>query len=943
MMPLKVITEYSLLKSLIKFDSLFAYLKKNDIHVCGICDDNLYGVIDFYVKCKEKDIKPIIGLEVTFDGFIVNLYAKNYLGYQKLIEINSNKTLENFNLYEENLENVLVVLPYESISLCDNFFNKDNIFLGYKNKAEKKNVKLLTNNIVYINDIRCFLKDDIKYLEYLKMLGGNFEYDENVYLKKDIDSDDLIYLERFIKNIDIVLPTNNRYIPVFKAGVDSDEYLKVLAFKGLEKRFNGIVPDKYKERLEHELEVIKQMKFSDYFLIVYDYVLYAKKNNILVGPGRGSAAGSLVSYVIGITNIDPIKYDLLFARFLNPSRKKMPDIDIDFEDTKRMQVIEYVKEKYGKDKVALGLTFNTYKSRLILREMAKVLDVDTGVFEKFIKNINSEKTLKENLENDVVKKYVSMYPEINNLFNVSLKLEGLKKNISTHAAGVVICSENLSSLIPVINEDSVNRTGVALDYLEKFGLLKMDFLALTNLSIITGVVSKIDNFKIENISLDEKEVYEIFKTGNTDDVFQFESRYAKDALKKIKPENFEELAIAIALVRPGPSNQIDEYIKNKNSKLLNVNPDLEDVLKSTHGVIIFQEQVMKITQIIAGYTEFEADNMRAIISKKNEMLIEEEEKKFIKKALENGYEDSFVNDLFSKIKRFALYGFNKAHSVSYALIAYQIAYLKVKYPVEFSLYNLEKSKSDEDKKKYLSEIKKTGIKILKPNINVSDYRFKIKNNYLLLPFNMIKGISENVIKVILERRENGYKDIFDFVTKCYDVMDKDVYETLVLAGVFDLFNVNQHRLILNKEIIFNYASLNDEFFQKPLLIDFPEYDEAVLRENEYKYYGNYLGNHPCSIYHDVVKIEDTINYLFKNISMCVLIEKISLIMTKNNEQMAFLDVSDETGDIQMTLFPEVYKKFNDIKEGEIVFVEGKSSKRFDKYQIIVNNIKKKVN
>ena len=939
LIPIKVITEYSLLKSLIKIDDLIKVLIEKNIKICGICDDELYGSIEFYLKCKNNNIKPLIGLEIKIEDHTVYLYAKNYIGYQKLIAINYEK--ESLLLKDIIDDNILVVLPNKEINLYQEFENKDNIYISYNTNDEKKVALILTDKIVYLNNIRCLFKEDIKYIDYLKLLGKSFEHSDNDYLNDRISKDDYEYLLEFSNHINIEIPFDKRYIPVYRKNINSFIYLSKLAQTGLEKRLNNKVNKRYQKRLEEELKIIKEMNFVDYFLIVYDYVLYAKKNNILVGPGRGSAAGSLVSYSVGITDIDPIEYDLSFARFLNPYRNKMPDIDIDFEDSKRGEVTNYVKEKYGNDFVALGLTFNTYKARLILRDLAKVFKIDIYLFNKFIKCIDNRKSLKTNKEEDVVHRYLRMYSELNELYDVAMHLENLKKNISTHAAGVVISSVPLKNIIPIIKDDVINRTGITMDYLEKLGLLKMDFLALKNLTTIKNIIEKIPNISFDNIPLDDKKTYELFKNGETNDIFQFESNYAKKTLIKIKPSSFEELSIAMALVRPGPSNQIDLYVNNKEKGKIDVHDSLKDILKSTWGVIIYQEQVMRILVKIAGYTEYEADNIRNAISKKKEEIIIKEEENFIAKGIKNGYDKEFLNDLFNQIKRFAEYGFNKAHSVSYSLISYRLAYLKANYPVYFYISLLSETKDDLKRKYYLNELKKSGIKILKPNINKSHNDFQFKNNYLLLPFNMIKGLNENIINEIINNREEEYLDIYDFLIKNKSIINDNIYEILVRSSVFFSFKITNKALIEKKYEIFNYASLEDLSFDKPIIDVKDEYDDKTLLKDEIKYYGTYLGNHPVSIYTKVVKAKDTIKYLFKNIKMALLIEKITIITTKKGDNMAFVVASDETGIVELTLFPEVFETVSDLKENEIIFIEGKSSKRFDKYQIIVNNIKRR--
>ncbi len=937
LIPLKITTEYSLLKSLIKLPDLISFLLENNIKECSICDENLNGFMEFYLKCKENNIKPIIGLDTVYESMHIYVYAKNYFGYQQLLKIDYLKN--NMKLsYLEN-PNLLVIIPFKSIDIYEKLKYKDNVYIGFCNDIEKNNALLISDKIVYVDNVRCLYKKDIPYLKYLKMLNDNFVYNDNAYYKNStLENIQTTY--EFSKQINLEIPFDKKYIPKYNNSDNNYEYLKKLCILGLNKRFDGKVSNKYKERILYELDVINKMGFVDYFLIVYDYVLYAKKNDIFVGPGRGSAAGSLVSYSLGITNIDPIKYDLLFERFLNINRKKMPDIDIDFESDKRINMIEYVKNKYGFDKVAVGLTFNNYKAKLILRDLAKLLKVDSNVFDKFIKNINSSLSLKENYQNEKVKKYIEMYSELKNLYDISYHLEGLKKNTSTHAAGVIISSEKLGKIIPISNEDGTLKTGIEMPYLEKMGLLKMDFLALEKLNIISKVSKKIKNFNINNIPLDDKKTLKIFYDADTDDIFQFESSYAKSVLDKLKITSFNELTVSLALVRPGANKQIDEYLKNKKEGI-NLTGDLADILGSTYGTIIYQEQVMKIFEKVGSYSLFEADDIRVAISKKKEDIINAQHDKFVSGGIKNGYSKEFVEKLFNKIKEFGGYGFNKSHSVAYALVSYQMAYLKANYPKEFMFYLLENNKDISKCEKILSSLKNSGYKLLKPNINYSIDKYAEKNGYILLPLNIIRGLNDDIISKIIRVRENGFNDIFDFFVKTNSFLNNETYLILIKSGALDIFKINKQTMIKNIDVILNYASIYSEGLGKPILTKYPEYDEVTLREFEILSYGMYITNHPCSKYKDVIKVENIKNYLFKNVNMVLLIKSIRTIKDKKGGEMAFLEGEDETGKVNLTMFSSLYAKNNDLKVNELIRVNVKVSKRFDKLNVLVNNIKRK--
>lgn len=940
--PLKITTDYSILKSLIKIDDLITFLNEKKISSCGICDENLYGSFEFYNKCLKNNIKPIIGLSIKLNNNFLYLYAINYQGYKNLLKINTIKetreiTIEDLLKYKDN---ILIIIPYKSIDLYKvlSFYNY--VYLGYSNLYEKNNSLLLSNNIVYIKDLRALKEEDTKYLKYLSLL--NKEEIDNEYFYED-NINDTGKISEIVNLIDIKIPSGNKYIPKYTN--DSAKFLEDLAYKGLNKRLKGKITTTYKNRLDYELAIIKKMGFVDYFLIVYDYVLYAKKNSILVGPGRGSAAGSLISYVLGIIDIDPLKYNLLFERFLNPERITMPDIDIDFDATKRDVVINYVKEKYGQDKVALGITFNTLKSKLVLREVGKILKIDSHLIDKFVGEINANLNLMNNLKNEKVKKYLNNYHELQELYKISLKLEGLKKNISTHAAGVVISSITLDEVIPIHYNNQELITGITMEYLEDIGLLKMDFLGLKNLTTIANILKLINKPNLNDIDLEKKEVYKMFCAGKTEGIFQLETKMMQDLCMKLKPNCFNDLIALIALGRPGPKDQANSYIKRKNNEeaITYLHPDLEPILKETYGIIIYQEQIMAILRKFANYTLAQADIVRRAISKKKEEILISEENKFIELTKNNGYEENLAKEIFNLIVKFASYGFNKSHSVAYALICYQMGYLKCFYSQYFIVNLLNESTNNIKNTYYLNYLKNKNIKLYKPSINNPNNNYFIDESKLILPLWIIKNISKEISNQIIANRKSGYIDIFDFAYKNKEFLTKGLLEILIRAGALDDFKINHKTLIMAIDRIFNYLELaSDDFIiEKPLLVEYKEYESSILMNDEINSYGFFITNHPASKYMGkYLKIANINKYLFKNIISVILIDKIKVIKTKKGTEMAFLEGSDETGVCEFILFPEVYKKYNDLHEKELIMLNGKVEKRFDKTKIIVNNIKR---
>lgn len=696
------------------------------------------------------------------------------------------------------------------------------------------------------------------------------------------------------------------------------------------------------------------MGFNDYFLIVCDYVKYAKKNNILVGPGRGSAAGALVSYCLGITNIDPLKYNLLFERFLNKDRVTMPDIDIDFEDIRREDMISYVRGRYGIYNVAPITTYGTLQSRQVLRDVSKLVIVDDKLIDTFVNNIDSKLTLRENLEKPVIKKMLKEEEILTKIVKVALRLEGLKRHMSVHAAGVVISSVSLDKVMPVVKTNEGINTGFSMNYLEELGFLKMDFLALSNLNFIHNILRELpSDFNLNTIPLDDKETYELLGRADTDGVFQFESSGMKNFLLKLKPKCFEDLYAAVALFRPGPMNNIDLFIERKNGgQVVYEVPALEPILKETYGVIVYQEQIMQILVKMADFSMAEADNIRRAMSKKKKEILEKAQSDFVKRAMENGYQRSEADTVYELILKFANYGFNKAHSVSYALIGYQMAYLKVHYKEVFlaGMLNMVVSNSKKTEE-YLNTAKNYHITILLPNINLSTDKYLHKNNYLLLPFSIIKNIGSNTVRLILEDRKiNGiYKDYPDLVVRFLRLgIKKSVIESLIKGKVLDCFKLSHATMLNGLEEVLRYAevvkAVDETLVEKPLLKNYPD-EVKTLMADEYQTYGFYVSNHPASKYNgkEITKIRQIKEFLGKNINLVILINDIKKIKTKNNQDMAFLLGSDETGKMDFILFPKNIGYLEKLKVGSLVNVYGTVARRLDKYQININRIRVLVN
>ena len=970
--PLYVKTNYTLLSSLITIDKIISLCKDNNLSSIAICDDDMTSTMVFYKACINNGIKPIIGLDVKIDNYNILLYAKNYSGYQELIKISTLKYDHSITINDLNkTDDVICIVPFNSKDIFNEIKNiyKDT-YLGYKNKSEEKLGKDITKDIVFINKILYIDKDEESFLKYLYMIRDgktisdeiNYEEDNNYY----INNNEVIYYSDNLglNNTKIISDScnfefkdNGNLLPIYEVeNGDSYKYLEQLSIKGLSKRLDNNIPKEYKERLLYELSVIKNMGFSNYFLVVYDFIKYAKKNKILVGPGRGSAGGSLVAYSLGITDIDPIHYDLLFERFLNPERVTMPDIDTDFPDVYRDQVIDYVKEKYGDKRVVGIVTFGTLSARLVIRDVGRILNADSKDIDylcKRIPNITKNK-LDYFYHND--KEFKSMIDsdsKLKLLYKICTKIEGFPRHTSMHAAGIVMSKVDLDTVIPLVKNNDIYLSGFTMEYLEELGLLKMDFLGLKNLTTIMNIIDDIEKHEnielnFSNIPFDDIDAINLFKTADTLGVFQFESDGMRNFLRKLKPNNLDDIIAAIALFRPGPAVNIDTYIRRKHreEKIEYLDKSLEPILSSTYGIIIYQEQIMQIASTLAGFSFGEADILRRAMSKKKKDILVSEEQRFIEGCIKNGYSEKLAKEVYDLILNFANYGFNKSHSVAYSIIAYRMAYLKAKYPKYF-FSNLMSSVigSEVKTKQYLDEARKLNIRILLPSISKSTNYYTVEKEGIRFPLSNIKNVGTVISNEIVNNRVE-YKDIYDCISKIVSKnINKKILESMIDAGCFDEFGYNKRTLNENLDNLINYANLSHDLYEslilKPEIEIKDEYPKEVLMEREKELFGFYLSEYPTTSYkskYKVINLIDIENYFDKTIDLIALVDRIKDVTTKKGDKMAFVNVSDETSNVDLTLFPKIYED-NKLKRGNIILVRGKVERRLDKYQIVVDKVK----
>ncbi len=750
----------------------------------------------------------------------------------------------------------------------------------------------------------------------------------------------------------------------------SDEYLKKLALDGLKKRY----PETYNERikeLEYELNVISSMHLSEYFLIVQDFINFARSRDIMIGPGRGSAAGSILSYALGITNIDPIKNGLFFERFLNPERVTMPDIDVDFEDTRRDEVIEYVKHKYGEDRVSQIITFNTYKAKGVVKGVARALGISPTESNALTKLIEDD-SLKESWAlSSELQRIINKNEKYKKLWEISLKLEGIISNAGTHAAGVVISNEPLINYTPFFYQPKTNSmvTQYDMDSIKKIGLLKVDFLGLKTLTVIKNCLSQIETnsgikIDIDKIPFDDKKTFKLLQSGNTFGVFQVESQGMRRLLQNAKPTLFSDISVLIALYRPGPlrSGMAEMFIRRKNKleKVQYIHPKLKETLEETYGVVVYQEQVMKITQIIGGFSLGQADLIRRAMSSKNAEEMEEQKKLFLEGAKKNGFSAQLAERIFQDIAKFAQYGFNKSHSVAYAVLTYLTAYLKANYTEEFmaSALTSEIGKKVEDILQYIREAKKLNIEILPPDINTSELNFvarRVDNKkFIIFGFAAIKNVGTKVSeKIAEERQRNGkYKDLIDFLRRMESgILNRKSMESLIKAGVFDSFKVPRKYLMINLEnymkiadkikreknggVINLFGSETNNYILDDEAKEFSEKDEWDLKEKlkyEKEVLGYYWSAHPLDMYKTLVrkitdiKLDELDKYYDGDSCKLVAVintVKVRALKKKDDKKGAFLDVVDKRGNIEVKVSPDIFEKYKDIiNPDEVIIIEG---------------------
>ncbi len=865
---------------------------------------------------------------------------------------------------------------------------------AYRDLAKKTGAKMVATN-----DVHYITREDARAREALICIqsGANLDDPHRVrsssddYFLKSADEMKALFKD-FSEALETTMEIANRcsvemnfkelHLPRFEApkGRTKEAYLRELCEEGLKKRKKEI-PKNYWDRLDYEFKVIEKMGYVSYFLIVWDFIRYAKEKGIPVGPGRGSAAGSLVSYVLGITDLDPIEHGLIFERFLNPDRISLPDIDIDFCYERREEVIEYVKKKYGAENVAQIITFGTMAARGVIRDVGRIMGLSYPDVDKIAKMIpvELEMTLEKALKVEPkLKELTKTDPKIKDLIEVSKLLEGNPRHASTHAAGIVISDLPLTEYLPLFKQGDIVSTQFTMGTVEKIGLLKMDFLGLRTLTVISETIRLIKQIHgkiidFSKIDFNDPKTYELLSRGETFGIFQLESSGMRDILRKMKMSRFEDIVALLALYRPGPlgSGMVDDFIRRRHdaSLIKYDHPDLEPILKETYGVILYQEQVMQIVSVLAGFNLAKADSLRRAIGKKIPEEMEKSKNSFIEGATKNKVNPRIAEKIWNLIEYFAGYGFNKSHSAAYAVISYQTAYLKANYPVEFMTALLTSEKDNTDKiVRYIEEAKRLCIQVLPPSVNESEAEFTCGEGKIRFGLSAVKNVGLAAIEAIAEsRKEHGkFKSLFQF-TENVDlrVVNRKVMESLIKSGAFDAFELKRAQMMAALDgalDLGNRVQRDRELGQKSLfemfgsdagfkmdasqIPDIPEWPENQLLSYEREILGFFVSSHPLSKLSKILKTytsasTQTLNQ-FKDqeeVSIGGLVQASKEIMTKKGEKMAFVTLEDLDGTCEIVVFSDMYKKaFELLAKDTAVFVKGRINLREDLPKIVASEI-----
>ncbi len=976
-------TALSFSGSNITITSAVAEAHRKKMRVLALTDWKMHGAYKFHKECKQAGIAPIIGLQVEYEPFYKDvplhlvLYAKNEEGYKNLLRLSSEKGPLDAASLRERSEGITVVLNActgEAKALYD-----EGAFQALQSLVQEMETlhQGLLVGVPKAYEVPFSCKrlpfDRVGYLheedgEVSTILRRIFQKaplatfpDEKMHLKSETELEASLTKEErktlasFCREHTIELAVPRPALPSFRTpkGITSDRFLRALAQKGLEKRLQGKRRDRdvYEKRLAKELATIHEMGYDDYFLIVWDVIRYAKGRGILVGPGRGSAPGSLVAYTLGITTVDPIEHGLLFERFLNKARHGMPDIDIDFPDQSRDEVLRYVRDTYGEDNVALICTFGTFLSKSSLRDTARVMDIESryvnettrkvGRFGSIKKMIAEDDDVKNRMEDDRLQRWLA----------TAAKIEGLPRHVSTHAAGVILSEEPLINYTPMQEGlAGLKETQYEQSDLEEMGLLKIDFLGLRNLTMIEEVCERVERYEKKTIDpyrlpTDDEVTFRFLREGSTTGIFQLESRGMRRLIRQMRIKAFADIPVVLALYRPGPMESIPLYLNRRfnRAKKESVAQAVDPILAPTEGILLYQEQIMAIAHDFAGYTLDEADILRRAVSKKERTILEKERKHFVQRAKRAGRDTDLADRIYDYIVKFADYGFNKSHSVAYGLISYWMAYLKANHPAHFLAVLMQSALNNEDKMRlYMREALEHDLHVVGPDVVESRDEFTLSDNRLYYPLHGVKTISQDKAVAFIELREKvSFRSYVDFVVKTRKIFNSRQVEYLVHAGALDGFRLPKKTMVKNLDAVMEAADFGDTIdWNEFVLTETDEYDHETLRLNEHEALGLNLAYDALRPYAALIKkkglrlpseVEDA--PLHKEVGIIGILREKREITTKNGDKMAFLTIDDGSVSVDAVCFPKTYDRLEDVLEEGVVFIyQGKVTLRDGKRQ-----------
>ena len=985
-------TGYSFNGSNITIDTLINKAKAFGYKTLVLTDRNMHMAYQFYHKTTSEGIQPILGLQLHLEPLLngsfihATAYAQNEKGYKNLLKLASLASFHDTvplamaKKYSDGLSFILNVHLGEMVEARQNehsykgIVHELNASLPHLYIAKHEAFALPKQTIVkpipmdyvwYLEEADTMVHESLKAMFNKPIDASIYSVDGSVksleYFKT-LTNEDKQQLDEFLSTHHVDLGNHQPRLPAYKStqGLTSQAFLEALSKKGLDKRLKQHKKDAYTHRLEEELKTIHELGYDDYFLIVWDVIKYAKKEGILVGPGRGSAPGSLVAYSLGITDVDPLAFDLLFERFLNKARSSMPDIDIDFPDHAREKVIEYTKKTYGQEYVSYICTFGTFLKKSALRESARQFDVDAKMVNQIARYLERFDSVEAMIQEDKdVQNRMEQHENVEKWLEVARRIEGLPKHVGTHAAGIIISSEPIVEYTAIQEGlQSSYQTQYAMEDLERIGLLKMDFLGLRNLTMIETIVNDIEKdegkrLNMYKLPLHDEKTFALLREGSTSGIFQLESRGMRRLIKDMQIKRFEDIVAILALFRPGPMESIPTYLNRRHNKeeVTYVTDKLKPILEPTEGILLYQEQIMAIASAFAGYSMNEADLLRRAVSKKDEQLLLNERKRFVQKAKDAGESETLANEIYDYIVKFANYGFNKSHSVAYALISYWMAYLKANYPAYFVGVLMQSAMSNEAlMREYIHEAQSLGLEVKNPHVYLSKGRFTLHNKTLYYPMTGIKNIGKSVLDAIHQAaKEKPFESYTDFVARTYKGINKRNYQYLIYAGACDYFNLTKQTMLDNLEAIMHFVDYQGDHHLDEFMYDEkPEFEEEVLKRYEKEALGFNLKHDALYPYRQLIKkhhLKTPHDLLTAKIDerLRVLAEVSSMreITTKKGQNMAFLTLEDKLGSIDAVCFPRVYEQAShDLNNYAVLYFEGHVNLKGNQRQFVVESARK---